>query len=140
MGSLLEGLAIIFFLGAAATSAVGAYEQFMFYRAWRRQRIESLGDRFGREHRLLREHRLALDAQFALFSRNLSEECRVHRRRLLWAIGAFFGFLALGTIALFGAYGPNPEKRQKSDYARVVHVAYEHRQTIWGIGTTPRAT
>jgi hypothetical protein len=100
MEAVLKTLATLSYLCALVAWMVGAYEQTVFYRTWRQQKMGSAS-----------KLELARDAPYALFSKNLSEKCQLHRRRLLWALAAFIGFVALGTIALFGVYGPNPERR-----------------------------
>src|SRR5262245_45382751 len=105
--TFVEQLSVLSYLCAVLAAVIANCEYFMFYQAWRFQRIKWLGGRFERDQWLLREYRLALDARFAIFSGDLSEECRRHRRRLLWAMAAFFIFLALGTVALYSVHGPN---------------------------------
>lgn len=107
----MESLAILFYLCAVIAAAIGTYEYSMFYHAWRHQRLQVLGGRFTRDHWLFREYRLALDARLAMFSGGLSEECRRHRRRVLWALVAFFACSVLGSIALYSVYGPHPGSR-----------------------------
>src|SRR5262245_34637388 len=71
----------------------------MFSRAWRREK----GD---------------YPSLFAMLASNLSEECRLRRRRLVWALAAFFGFLALVVIAHFGVYGSDPQKHHRERQSR----------------------
>lgn len=95
MVTLLKTLEIIFVLLTIVAWAVAAYEQAMFYRAWRREKTEYF-------------------TPLAMLASDLSEECRVHRRRAGWALAAFLGLLALGAVTHFFLYGPDPQKRQKS--------------------------
>ena len=101
----MEILASIFILCGVLAGGLVGYEHLMFYRAWRLQRLQLLEGKFQRDNPILREHRLALDAPFSVFSGNLSAECRVHRRRLFLALSAFLGFFVLGTISMYSAHG-----------------------------------
>jgi hypothetical protein len=92
--TLLKTLEVIFVLFTIAAWVVGAYEQTMFYRAWRREKTEYF-------------------TLLAMLASDLSEDCRVHRRRAGWALVGFLGFLALGATTHFLLYGPDAQKPRK---------------------------
>ena len=84
MVTLLEALQVALPLLMFAAWVVGAYEHVMFYRAWRREKIQTIG-----------AYRMMYAAPFAMLDSNLSEQCIAHRRRVLWALVAFISLLAL---------------------------------------------
>jgi hypothetical protein len=99
------------FLLAIIAGAMGAYEQQMFYRAWRRDKIETLGI-----------DRLFYASPFAMLASDLSEECITRRRRARWALVAFFGLMALWAMATLSLHGVTLQAQ-----VRALTACEEHR-------------
>jgi hypothetical protein len=88
MKSLLEVLAIAVLLAGFATVVVLMREQVLFMRAWRRDMSQSVG--------------VSGAWPFVLWTRNLSAEGRIRRRRIYLGSVLFFALMALMALTLFG--------------------------------------
>lgn len=84
MQFLLKTLEITLFVAGLAAWTVGAYQQVMLVRAWRRERGYAPGP--------------------FLFSNYLSAECRLRRDRYFWAVGTFLVCVALLAAVQFALY------------------------------------
>jgi hypothetical protein len=86
----VKTLELVIFLFGLVAWLVAAYEQALFNRAWRRETGEYAS------------------ILLTMLRSDLPEECRLHRRRVGWALAAFFGFFALGAINHFMLHGRTP--------------------------------
>jgi H+/Cl- antiporter ClcA len=98
---LLPILLKVFVLCGFVAGLAGMYQQAMFNAAWRRDQYDKGLSVW------------SIRAGFALFSTNLSAECRMRRRKYALAVLVFLVFLGLGMVTLKAGYqlGIFPEQQ-----------------------------